>query len=563
MYPTPRSPLPPLPSSRAALAALALLLTSPLAAQETSDAPATDSTASFTDQVEVEVFNLDVHVTDRKGRPVTSLDRQDFAVLADGEPIEIRYFYRYGGDATPLEGAQKTPTEDSPADAIEVAPLSLVIYVDSYNLRPQNRARALESVERFLDSHLRSADRAMVIGFGTGLDVVQRFTSDTGTVRAALASLGDTATFGQQADTTREAALDALYAMMTDECDPSVLSIANDYAANIDAGVDRTLEGLRATIETLAGIPGRKALLYVSDGFPTMAGEELVMSFNESCRLQANQMRTLDTRSLPNATQRLRALAQLANTNRVTFYGLEAAGVRAPRDASSPIRQAMTANYQHGLFALAEETGGRAILSGTDFDRELDAVAEDFGHYYAIGLAPTPEQTAALQRDLEVTAAGRGLRVRYRRSFHDKTARESLVERVRAALVLGAEENPLGMTVSSGVHTPREDDPDRVQVPVAIDFPLSHVTFLPEGERWVARLRLLVGIRDGDGRTSPIREAPVVVEVPEAELDAARDSSYRYEVGLSFASGEQTVALGLHDESGQESSFVTHTIQVE
>src|SRR5688572_7197866 len=49
---------------------------------------------SFTEQVEVRVMDLDVVVTDRQGRPVTDLKREDFTVRLAGRPVTIDYFAR-------------------------------------------------------------------------------------------------------------------------------------------------------------------------------------------------------------------------------------------------------------------------------------------------------------------------------------------------------------------------------------------------------------------------------------------------------------------------------------
>ena len=43
----------------------------------------------FHDSVDVHVVEVDVVVTDRKGRPVAGLTREDFELYVDGQPVEI------------------------------------------------------------------------------------------------------------------------------------------------------------------------------------------------------------------------------------------------------------------------------------------------------------------------------------------------------------------------------------------------------------------------------------------------------------------------------------------
>src|SRR5687768_18343483 len=57
--------------------------------------------ASYDEELSVEVINVEVHVTDRKGRPVMGLGREAFRVLEDGEPVEIDYFTEIGEETPP------------------------------------------------------------------------------------------------------------------------------------------------------------------------------------------------------------------------------------------------------------------------------------------------------------------------------------------------------------------------------------------------------------------------------------------------------------------------------
>ena len=67
--------------------ALVLPLTlSPLAAQE---APPDPVAQSFTDTTAVRLVNVEVSVTDKKGRPVPGLTAADFQLFEDGRPVGL------------------------------------------------------------------------------------------------------------------------------------------------------------------------------------------------------------------------------------------------------------------------------------------------------------------------------------------------------------------------------------------------------------------------------------------------------------------------------------------
>src|SRR5436305_13668986 len=97
----------------------------------------------FLEQVEVEVVNVDVHVTDSAGKPVQGLGKGDFELLEDGKPVSITNFAAVTGDRLPVEKAAApapSPAAASPSPAApplaEEQRLHLVIYVDNFNLNP-------------------------------------------------------------------------------------------------------------------------------------------------------------------------------------------------------------------------------------------------------------------------------------------------------------------------------------------------------------------------------------------------------------------------------------------
>src|ERR1700704_676726 len=71
----------------------------PLAAQ----APVRDD--SFGEEIQVNVVNLAVFVSDKQGKPIEGLQAADFTVTEDGKPVKITNFYMEkrqpaaGGDA--------------------------------------------------------------------------------------------------------------------------------------------------------------------------------------------------------------------------------------------------------------------------------------------------------------------------------------------------------------------------------------------------------------------------------------------------------------------------------
>src|SRR4029077_10137092 len=96
------------PIRPAAGLALSLLLATalPVAAQQAAGSSSKPA-ETFGTAIDVSVVNLDVFVTDKKGKPVTGLRQEDFEILEDGKPVAISNFY-----------AERRGTAPAPAAAV-------------------------------------------------------------------------------------------------------------------------------------------------------------------------------------------------------------------------------------------------------------------------------------------------------------------------------------------------------------------------------------------------------------------------------------------------------------
>jgi VWFA-related protein len=148
---------------------LAVLLLTPLTLLNTLPASAQD--AQLTDQLDVEVVDLDVAVLGEDGAPVSGLAAEDFEVLDDGQPVRVTHF------------------AGSPAEDPAVAPLHLILLFDDAEIEPADRSTALAHVRTQLDRLLGAADRVLVARQGAGLRIEQPFTSDRALVEEALQRL--------------------------------------------------------------------------------------------------------------------------------------------------------------------------------------------------------------------------------------------------------------------------------------------------------------------------------------------------------------------------------------
>ncbi|HKH48419.1 MAG TPA: VWA domain-containing protein [Thermoanaerobaculia bacterium] len=347
----------PLASRRGGLAIVLCLALVALAPALAAQAPAAQE--GFSEQVQVDVVNVDAFVTDKAGNPVPGLQKKDFEIREDGKRVDISNFEAVDRGAEPAAPAasQDDPQMPSMELTLGAAPadaMQLVVYIDNFNLRPANRARVLRQLREFLTRELRPSDRVMLVTYDLGMQVRLPFTTDRAALGRALDGVGLLAANGSEAERARQAAIQQILDIQertktTDHMDgrkpggrarsggsgggggeggegeegggDSALEIdplcpldiaqpARSYAETSRQQILGNIAALKVMVNSLSGLPGRKTLLHVSDGISVTPGEELFQALFELCggggvtsglsSSQAGGMIPVDTAALGN-----------------------------------------------------------------------------------------------------------------------------------------------------------------------------------------------------------------------------------------------------------------------
>jgi VWFA-related protein len=583
------------------------------------------SLTSFGAVVEVNVVNVDVYATDKSGKRVNDLRQGDFEVLEDGKRVAITNFVAARlpvSGSSPQAPGSPAVVADPAVPRTPVEGWNLVVYVDNANIRPSHRARALQQLREFLAQTVSPADRVMVVTSDRVLKVWQPFTSDPAALDAALQAITKVSAHGPEIDLERrhgfESMMDIQKLALADPVDPipcplDIARPAHDFAASRRSDALQSLGTLTILVNSLSGIPGRKAVLHVSDGIPAVPGEELFQFLIELCgggggtagighsaslagatgkgRERAAPLDPLSVydaaeygpRSYQAASQgpsdsqsysiakNLAALVAHANAHQVTMYTLQASGVSGT-DAADPsfgpedrlfqfpsIGTAQRASLQESLQTLAEGTGGRAILNANDFRPDLAGLREDFATFYSLGYTPDHSGDGREHR-IEVRVKRPAIRLRYRVSYRDKPALEKTVDRTLAALLYGVEDNPLQIAVEVGEQGP--GPAGSVAVPIRLRIPLHKLAILNHDETYEGSLRLMVSTRDEEGRSAPVRQVAVPIRIPRKEVLNALGQFYVYTLTLQLPPGTHRVALGVRDEIAATTSYLSQAVTV-
>src|SRR4029077_4494053 len=273
-------------------------------------------------------------------------------------------------------------------------------------------------------------------------------------------------------------------------------------------------------------------------------------------------------------SRRLDELTAQANANRVTFYTIDAAGLRSyegnsdenqgpgPQQAglSQLFDSIYISNMQSTIQTLAEKTGGVAILNSNVIMPRLEKIATDFNNYYSLGYTP-PHYGDGRYYKIDVKVKNRkDLVVRHREGYRDKSTEARMSDGTLAALNFPFEENPLGIAIEFG--QPRQRDDGLYLVPVLVRIPIGRLVMIPREKSEDARVRLFIAALDESGGTSDVQQALVPISIPKADLTGGQKKQYVYSVTLLMRPGDQRVSIGARDDVGAQASFLSRGLRV-
>ena len=571
------------------LCALVVPVSLPLAAQ---DGPG----STFSETVDVRVVNVDLYVTDRRGKPIPNLQQKDFELFEDDKKVKITNFY---------EGLASESRER----------ISLIVYIDDTHLTSGNRNNVLESLLPFVERRVSEADtQVLVLRFDGLMHVEQSFTGDVEKVRAAFETLEQAEPkISQSAALERNMRSDMQQTMsmltggggderLARTSLDGLLSAVRGYgeAARADTGL--SVDALGQVVASLGARPGRKSLYFVGDGLAMRPLGELVTSLQRQISRSSSaqgvgtggdasqglRMRTGSTlgsedgpgvddvvgtqqndTSLARLEQTLQPLSSrpqilelgaIANASRVTIYPIlppvvDASTAGLGNRASENERP--LSNMREALELMAASTGGQSMVAGQDVSAFLVRTDEAGAARYSLGFVP--EEGTSGFHELRVKAK-RGMRLRYRESYVAKSPMDLLADRAVGALTLGWVDNQHEVELELDSQTPSGDG--NFDVTVLMAFPIRQLSLAEEGGIHSANCRVAVVVLNSLGQLSSPQFMEIPLQISADQLEDALAQHFGARLNLRLPAGQQQVAIGLWDENGQRGSFVTHAFTV-
>jgi VWFA-related protein len=518
-----------------------------------------------TETVDVSVTNVDVFVTDSKGQRVAGLSPADFEVRQDGVPQKITNFYAVAGGKVLFEDGTSTPIDSKEvAESAPEVPAAVkahyVFYIDNQNIQPQNRNRMFKRLKEFITQAIGPNAEGMVVTYNRSVKVRKSFTTEPNELIGALETIELDTGGGTNYQADRR---DAIQKISDSKSSTEAQSYAKSFSQALQNDLEFTIGAIQETINSLAGLQGRKNFIYVSEGLPATAGLELYEAIRDKFQDPSASMQEFDF----DMNTKYVKIVSSANANGVTIYALDASGLTTPDLMSAEnkttdihvndffIRQ----NMQGPIRMLAEETGGLAAINTNDWKANLDQIASDFSNFYSLGYRSARGATDRPHK-VEVTVKKKGLTVRTRSSFVEKSVETRTAEAVLASLHYARTDNPLGVTMSVGDAKPY--DSENYLLPIRVAVPLGKLGLVPSGDVYEGQFFIYFVVLDVSGKQSDLQVQRQQIKVPEKDLASAQRKDFYYDASLIVVPGGQKIAVGVRDGISNMTSFVQKNVFV-
>ena len=383
---------------------------------------------------------LDVVVTDLDGHTVPGLTAADFSISEDGQPQSIRHLEAHTAISA-VERAKLASTPALPPNTFtNFTPFAgsnayTVILLDQLDMKTDAEMYLRQQLIEYL-KQMQPGTPAAIFRLDTELHLVQGFTTDSAALLAAA-----------------ESKRDALSLVKPTE---------GSHYGNIRERNDYLRAAMQRLGRYLAGLPGRKNLIWLTGSVPTLSDYVSPMKYGTSSPqpkiLNSPQAKVGIIHGSDDNSQIAPAENDVADStnsyfpdsfnvssdgtagmidqlslSRVAIYPVDVRGLDtmlpkiATKGAIVNNGDVPTSSKNHlVLDKIAEATGGKAYYNTNSIPGALNEIISDGSNYYTLSYTTTNRKWNGKYRCIKITLARPGLRLQYRAGYYavDRTQQE-------------------------------------------------------------------------------------------------------------------------------------------
>ncbi len=514
-------------------------------------------------EVEVHVVNVDVSVTDRSGKPVLDLTKDDFEIFEDGKPQKVTNFAVIHG-ASPAPGTLTRTTQPQAAPERR----RILLIVDNNYIGVIDRNKALDAIEKYLSDNSFDSDWALC-SIGHTAEMVQSFTQDKTLIHAAFDRLRHMQSSEEAHKIDRSILSERMPYRPT--LSEMVTSDENHKAKVQFSSREQTFRNLmtmentaRAVVDTArayAAEDGKKFILLLTGGM------------EQNTTFSAFDNGDPELRELQQQTQVVTdAMVREANGANFTIDIINARphGMAAPQhDVANRSSGTTNAGLLHDPgnnpidvsnvdsipLSIALGTGG-VYLPSSDIHASLATIDELTSNYYSLGYSPDHSGDRQYHA-ISVKVKRHGVRVENRVGYFDETPEDRLEAMLRVRTKFDEGFGSIPVKVEVGKATEGEHD---LILPVTSAMPLARVTVVPQDQNFAGRIHVYCSVFDENGRNVGFSHQAQKITMTADQVSSAGD--FRYTMKVLLKPGTFTIVVTVRDELSNEIGSASEVVHL-
>jgi VWFA-related protein len=554
-------------------------------------------------RVRTNEVKLDIVVKDKKGRPIKDLMAADFEVLEDGvnQKIEsFRFVSREGlRDASDTGSPNRKENNPQPAPATtpvastRTTPGITALVFD--RLSPDARSLAKKAGIAYAQDGMASGDFTGVFRIDQSLNTLQTFTDNSALVREAIDSATGAAGSSYISSSQRTRDIADRSSVLDRQIDSSTGAATNAGGSRDSAGASAagqaagvaaqeqaliqmesrilqqfealerdqqgfaTINGLLAVINPMRNLPGRKTIIFFSEGLALPTSVQTKFPAVISAANRANvSIYTIDAAGLRTESGTAESAREL---NSLASQRLQQQGRGSDRVGSGPYLKALERNEEllrldprSGLGQLADQTGGFLIHDTNDLANGLRRINDDMHGYYMVTYVPKNKDYNGRFRQINVKLSRSSFEVQTRKGYYalESVGQLPVLDYEAPAIAAGRNANPnskpfplMGLALSF----PAADRPGLSLI--LAEAPLSAFSFAPstDNKNYNADFSIVALVRDQTNQVVQKLSQHYPLTGPLDKLDAVKKGDLLFYRETQLSPGNYTVELIAYDGS--------------
>jgi VWFA-related protein len=518
----------------------------------------TTGAGAFTMSVSTNLVIEAVNVKDKQGKPIKGLTAKDFTITEDGTPQQISFAEYQELPTAPTTPPAKpsTPENITVYNRLSVTQIAaespgtvrykdrrlISMYFDLTAMPPDDKLRALEAAQKFIRTQMTSSDLVSIMRYGgSSVDVLQDFTDD----HDRLLSILETLVVGENQQ-SEDIASDA------NAADTGAAFGQDNSEFNL-FNTDRQLSALQTAAKMLGRLSEKKVLIYFASGL-TLHGidnqAQLHATINDAIRSGVSFW-PIDARGLV-AQAPLGDASQGSAGNSGMYSGTATLAVTTRMQQS-----------QDTLYALAGDTGGKALLDYNDLTRGIVQAQQNITSYYILGYYTTNTALNGHFRHIKIaTPPELSANLDYRQGYYAGKIFSAFTtadkeRQLEDALMLGDPVTELTIAMELNYFQLNRAE---YFVPIVVKIPGRELALAKKRGAEHTLIDFVLEVKDEGGYNTTVQNLRDNVNIKLSDATAAELAKrpVEYDTGFTLLPGRYTIKfLARDDETGRIGTFQT------